>query len=1774
MITTDDLYQRWLEELTRTDAAPDPVLLASLEMVGEHYGMDMCGELETQQLLADDPEIQVLRASRIKEGSRVEFYLCGESYEGIAQDWMRNPLERNDPLIQVNVHGTTTILAQSELEVVDLLEEPGDETEEFGPAGDLVPDVVVVMEKTGFVSSAFDGPRRRRDLLWDWELGLEKQLEKLADFEFAEPAALVAAARREKILELTSQLTGVRVLKRLLEDGLLAGSGALRPLVARVDTHPLNAEFEALHPRGKDGKFIEKLGFVSFLDRLGHMIRGQVKNIDNAPDGSGSRIWVQPLDNRGHPRGGLEMHRPSELTSRPKVKADLEDLLPGHRRELATPKMGSDTPDINELAQRFNNEVQYSGDRFSWSAQGPDGVDGRPDGWSIEIDGTIPDRATGDRGSAHVSVGRGNTFEEWDVKDSDLTDNPNPEGDALNELASRMDQGLFDRINAGYDGESAGLPDQGPARDLAAPDNLDARIVDRMAEGEFDLGPNFKLMEDVLPGDGDVRDNFDNEADDALAAGSTRADDFVQTMSMKEMRKALGKNGGVTKEQFIAWNEQRLADKQEHGRGYSMTKKGKDVRWDVPGYQGPIGEARKLSARARGGGPQVGPGADEQVRKENIREQWPQLDELGFLPNGSPIHPSLWDELRIDPEQDPNGALAQSAEQLRRLEANNTELNRVAGITAKADDVAAARRSDNLLNSFKLYHNDLVDRYDGVGKGYSKVDVPSAPAAPEPAQVDEVGQAFDGLEGALANQDYASRFIGRDWKLEGRKLGDGTESWTVTGKDNQRSNFGSRQEAEAFVRGGEAPTPGPASQPGAPTPSPDMTEALGLPNDASYEDVIKAFQDKAKAGDKAAADELRSRLVGSRWTQLDDKRTQNLDLNQGPDAWDGELVTGRNGKVLAYAVPRGGGLGDGELETFDNQDEAKTWLEERLTNHRVPWLPTLEQHPDTFDGPAAEPAAPDQEWFDSAFGKSIDFWDKLGPEINKWDLEGDWGDFQVLVEDNGEPYLRVPGGDGTWEQTFLDRHIDPDTGEIQWRVTNGFYPEANGMDKPKWDTPSTKTHDNPLDAVRDLRSRSGQSTDVPGSKTDGFDQVRGRPDQPTPETPGGGSVPREPTPGPEPAQPGGTPGPAAPRQGGEPAPLPAVIGDMGIDQGRAEGIPVVDGGKDADGNHKIIPDGQPDQFSTPPSYVAVVPGGPGGDDTFQVYDRTGTPRGTYQSYDEAIFESMGYGWAGSSPDSIRTPEELSQTERAREEIVTKSREALPANGDDGIWHPNFDDTSRMLPHDYATRVTYRPFMGNQMYVGTVYQKEPDGKWVGSWNQKRKIGTTSGRSVQEFDTPEEAMHYVKTGVDKRVDTDYYGRRDRERPRARPPVNRPVPPLQPRTGPGPDISPDQPPTNVPEPPPAPAPPTPNVPEAPAEPNPPGTPEPLLDGEIGVRTAPQPAVVLADQLRYGTPWDAGAVDVVKSPRYAFAVPTRTGNDSRTTSWIKATNGKVPTKKWADQVLGDTSDRWDQAGIRMPGVVSNVPLMDYGARKSGGNFMAYGRDITMPRGHYPSEVANMTITSNPNPRGTFSNQELGDRVAITTHEMGHVMDNGLAFSVRHRQGQPTDRVYGHGGVLSTTDEFKEGWDLAVRQSRLGDQEWVNGLKNQVNLHVQDPLAKEMLLAYLDTDAPTQLRGYVGSKIGYYMDPMEIWARTLPQLLERRLRRRGHTQEADNLKGAMQGQYIPGYSAGGLYSLYTIGGTISYGDAGLDRTLDALESILDSHGLLDNTAPESVPTA
>jgi hypothetical protein len=574
---------------------------------------------------------------------------------------------------------------------------------------------------------------------------------------------------------------------------------------------------------------------------------------------------------------------------------------------------------------------------------------------------------------------------------------------------------------------------------------------------------------------------------------------------------------------------------------------------------------------------------------------------------------------------------------------------------------------------------------------------------------------------------------------------------------------------------------------------------------------------------------------------------------------------------------------------------------------------------------------------------------------------------------------------------------------------------------------------------------------------------------------------------------------------------------LGIDPGRAGHIPVI-AQQDGEGNYTFTPQGQPDEFTNEPAFVTQFVDRDG-TTKYRVTGRGGKPAlGTqtiYDNYDEAMLIAQNIGHGGLGDRDPRTPEELAETRRARDLIrqLFDAHEADPTK--DGQWHSYWGGGDRVMAHDYATRGSYYPKLGGGRHTGTVYQDPETGKWVGSWSNKGGR-TQSKRSVKEFDSPEEAMDYVKKGVDAKI-AEY---------RAKQPTK----------------------------------PTPRVPGGGYNPN--ATPIELNEGEVGVRTAPTPEHFPSEVIVDGVPWDTGGVDTVKSPRHIFAFLKRGDLDDRAKSRLKSSRAKTPTQQWYDSVVGDTSDRWDAAGILMPGILSNLPLLD--STGAGANHVQYTTGWLMSE---PMALRHMQVTSKENPSGTFSNVEVGERVITATHEFAHALDLAIAFANRYRQGGDVNGIPGLAGVLGGGKDFKEAWTVAVSRTTRTPENYALGLKQAVEDHIDDPLVKEMLLAWLDTPSSEKIKAaYSRKSIQYFHDPTEILARTMPYLLERRLRRRGHHLEAREVQQAITGSRVPGVSSGQYSGWFKNGPHMEWGTAETERVIDALEAILEANGLLDNT--------
>jgi len=2596
VLTTDDLYQRWLDELCRIDRDSDPTILAGLEVLGEHYGHDFPGKLDQCVLLADDPEIKILEASRLQKGQSVEFTMHGRDLVGRAMDWMRNPLDRQDPLVQVECHGTTTFLPQSELTPAG--PESGDT---FDGDGDMVVDVVMVGEKSGVTASGLSRQQQHR-VLNEWISSLEERAARLEEFEFPdEPAGMCASisqAHELKLLELDRDLLASRVLKRFLEDGLLASSGRLLGLVAarRPNMPALDPDFEALHPRGKDGKFIEKFSFVNWFDRGGNKRRGQVTGIDKRGGGRYHMI-VQPLDQRGNNLGKPEYRRPDELSQAKKTKADLDLLrrgeMPGPLRPRARVPGGAVRQSADERIEGINQLLKrddLSDERrrkliteaFQLNADNPEFDDRLPaadtDIWGDE---NPADFSPADRRRLEAE-GMGEDI--WGDKTPDGGSELTPEQlDELERIFNdaagvEMSEAVDEVPDAFADVPGTDEPDI-PRSELErepaelSPEmqgRLDEWLADRdavegMAEEQFGLEEDyFGDWDDYNPGPGEidndteVRDGFDDEANQKLAEDAAEADpeeaaQFVNTMSMKEMHRALTHNW-VTQGQFNAWNEARIADitnkKGMRRKGWSQKSQATGLypEWEVPltkaqlegvdreieawraekvgrgeqdpferqsdimdrlgeiedanpgvvnkevielwaedrklkkelddliqrevinqklppkpepkpavgqeeitpermaeiqdlldnyneqgispermreiedllaNYQEPrepapdvpaptdagrmveqpfetpardldqanaagvdrardalaawqedadqvfdarvpddiadgyrrdmeemglllsdyiekmeagdyeqaqsalfeaidlrdkmkadlgrngIGESQAeglrlhsdwleaeqdrldpivaelpdLRAGPDGGdapriaradealaawqedadqvfdarvpediqddfrrrfeeiaesiqaysdsmregdpenaqsalfeaidsrdklraelerngigesqaeglrlhsdwfeeeqarldpivealpdlrepgpvpavpegevpgpeleppGPELEPEApevpepaeelDPLARAQAARDTWanpvidttsdvkedyegiddaelalsngldtyaralegedqeaalealleardsrdqltaigqevqdvidaddtqgsdyrwnaPELAELDWIdeeisrlggegggleetasPEDQPMSLRDWNDNKIDPDVDPEGARAQSAEQLRRLEVQLAETQaRVDELDARPQPQGIARKmlwkqkqsANNKLKAQQFYLNqhreydeslrggeggeapevpeaagqglrddveldrlkeiqaEVQAEYDEIGRQdrgsrqptphlgearatlgrdlqflreeigtregrepsplrvpepsdrfrekyadvFGDVDVPEAPGG---GRTFPEGTGYGGGQGEFLLQQHTGQLARHDW--DGQWFGqevdgvpiieyndpdgtiydivpDGDGGWNVTSHDGDTAEPIDTWHMDRDVREPwEYFKYDILGDPGRPLDrrrsNPEIATVLDVPADTSYSDMVKNYRDKIQGGDTAAASALRSKLVGEQWKPLDEIREQNLDLNDGDGAWDGELVKGRNGKFLAYAVPREGGLADGELETFDDEAEARAWLEDRLADRRAPWLKGLESTPGLFDDVPDEPAPDDEPGGSSPFDTSVTFYDKIAPALNRFD---DWGDVAVVLPDEGEsPYLTVDG-DG-WVPVFMDRNVDPDTGEINYRVTIRQNPDGTPIFDEGVGSWSFQDPDSAVGRIRSLNNRSsvvpgnsdtdikrrarnrpsrervtgqvqeqewygdlvsgieerqfsgtftpvgqmlrysnggnsgaiyqsggkwwvvsemGEYRDPAGYKTlgDALDDLDERvpgndnelvdggtwgrlprdlqplrvPGEPGGEVPGNEPAPEAPEAPPAPEAPRApevpeapaapeapeapetpeapaargrgwlTPETPAPARGEEAPETPAppeppeasppeydapqsVFDQYGIDPGDARDIPVVPQAPADDGRVAFVPDGQPSQFTDAPAFFYFDPA----TGQYETYDRLGKAVNTHDNYAAAMREARNLGWGGSGRWDARAPDELERTAATRQQVLDgiDARNAAPESN--GLWKPWHATENRIMYHDYATRVEYRPKGGYGTYIGTVYQNE-NGTWFGSWSNKGGHGEQK-RSIKTFDNPEDAYDHVETGTHAAVDKDVGRKAARQaaRPAARTPAAPSEPGIRPRKG--------------------------RVPDQPPDPN--AEPIALDEGEIGVRTAPKPDIDYSQATQYGVPWDTGALGVVKSARHGFVVHSRKTVLNETAKQVNRRRGvKAATDAWFEQVIGEMSDQWDAAGIRIPGLMTGIPLYDQAASKRGGNYHRKGgaawTDFDQDQRDYHSTVG-ISLTSNPNPKGTYSNQEEYDRLVTTSHEVAHAVDNALSAKVKLEQGQEVDRVEGViGGMLGSPDpQFGLSWRKMSTDYIQSDEEWVNSLRAIVDEHIDDPLAKDFYYAWLDSDAPLTLR-HEGHKLQYLMHPPEIWARTMPQLLQRRLMQRGRERQARNIEMAIRGEKTKGVTDGKLGGYLAVGAHLDPNAPGTDRVLDAYEAILDRHGLLDNTEPGTATEA
>ena len=1760
MITTDDLFQWWLDELVRLDRAPSPLILASLEAVGSHYGMDMCTELGAQQLLAEDPEIQILKASRIAEGSRVEFSLSGEEFEGIAEDWMRNPLDRNDPLIQLDVHGTTTILPQSELTLTGRQSGVGDP---FHRGGDMLPDVYVVVEKSGITSSAYQGVGQRKKALENWELDLSRRVSELAEFEFAEPLTAdarardshIVEARRARLLELNRDLLSAKIIKRLIEDNLLASSGVLTPLVAARRPHinlpnvPGSYWDPAMHPRGKDGKFIETNGWVNWSDmRSRRQKRGQVKFLTRDQQG-GSWINVQPVDNFGRPIGPEEKHRAGELSSAPTPKADLKSVLAPRRpgrpitardEEEGAPDWLTQPSDEERQERRLNTDarlVKTIADQvFGIDVEDidDDPIDDERDGFDDELDEAMGATSTPEVAQKFV---QSMTMKEMQKA---LRKNTVTKQQFIDWNENRLEskKGRGGRVRPGWSRDTSqayreggrsrpaswslerpqeqeepgpavpeprmGEPPEAPPAEPEAPEPgfVDLEDVRRRFEAEQQARDDW---EQENPGQAMPRMGEPAEAAPAAPEEVTEEPELAEEIPEAEPEAAAPEvlepeapeeipEAEVEAEPEAAGEVDPLERARDAAAAWARPAPGSpDIMEDYPeianeqeyvGFaletylQGlenddnemaleSLTEARAARDRLREIKADIQEAIDSgSTTPERYRWRDPRFDQttewfddeiarLEAEPGGPVSDPTRFIENRVDPDVDLEGAIAQSDEQLEGILAEVRELERRDDEIRDSGEMPTHEQSMELYDArHRLEVEDAVRRELEARKRQAtppmfgpegELNEPES-AAPEAEAVDVLAEAEDEMnrlreewihQSDLAHQQQTrsqeerSLRAHREWRRSKQRYEDLVAAQAAEQSDQQ------------------------------------LVEVLDLPEDATHEQVLQALVERALAGDTDSINQMYQRLVESRWQDLDARRSQNIDLNTGEGAWDGELVRGNNGQFLAYAMPRGAEFGNMELESFDDEDKARDWLSGRLAEHRLPWLSGVSREPELFDEmpeavpePTPEagvpevpgapevpeaPAAPEAPGEESPFIRQANFWEQIGPDVTRWAGPNDWGNFQVSTGEDGNPYLKF-FGDG-WTPTYVDRTEDDD-GNVYWRTTQAFEPgDTEAQDRPYWGGESTKYHPRPLDAVRDARARNGRDTFTPGGDADAGDISLWNTGA-TPST-------REP----KPERPW-------------------------TEQELEEG------------------------FENTPRNPRPIPG-----------QLPASPRDVRTG--------------GNAEPDTRTAEEVDATRQAREQGIAAAKGSVAEDGSEGRWRLYDLQDDQLDEHEWATRMRYAPPQGSEQFTGTVFQDPNTGKWQGQWTTKRGKTGTNQRSVKQFDTPEEAINYVKTGVDKKV--------AQEAAKRTPVVRRertPTPAPQPTpTGAEPEI-------------------------------------PLEEGEIGVRTAPPP-VYEPRSIVDGVVWDDGAIDVVKSPRYAFHAYSDEDHrslDRRQREDTEFVIKAMPASaEWYEKVIGDTSDRWDAAGIRMPGVVTNMNFTQQSRQDpNGGNHVMFSWTDTaalgLQRTTRPLTVSNMSIATG-RPKETYHNNLIGERIVITTHEMGHMVDHALYYKKRKQQGRSTRYTGGSGGVFGGEEDFKTEWTQAINNYFAGEDEWIAGLHQTIDDHYDDPLAAEVMHAWIDLPETRLMHDRIPFSMDYVAKPSEIWARGMPALLERRLRRRGHTEDADMVRDSYLGRKVPGVSDGQFQEYIGFGGHLGNLDSPTStRYLDAYEAYLAAQGLLDDT--------
>jgi 2'-5' RNA ligase len=86
-----------------------------------------------------------------------------------------------------------------------------------------------------------------------------------------------------------------------------------------------------LHPRGADGRFIEKFGIIKYLKGSSWQY-GKVVGIFKDPDHLGTKLTVTPSDLSGNPKGENIVLNPDQVYRAPKAKAHLTITAPGAQK--------------------------------------------------------------------------------------------------------------------------------------------------------------------------------------------------------------------------------------------------------------------------------------------------------------------------------------------------------------------------------------------------------------------------------------------------------------------------------------------------------------------------------------------------------------------------------------------------------------------------------------------------------------------------------------------------------------------------------------------------------------------------------------------------------------------------------------------------------------------------------------------------------------------------------------------------------------------------------------------------------------------------------------------------------------------------------------------------------------------------------------------------------------------------------------------------------------------------------------------------------------------------------------------------------------------------------------------------------------------------------------------------------------------------------------------------------------------------------------------------